>query len=218
MKKSLKFNTDKISNKTISKFKTNISTKALWYEEENDFLHLAKKVIHPIPKFFSSKRISINVPIDRIFVKLRLLGYVHPFKNKSTNNFHLNFCTDFEIVFHFNLIICGLLNWYSRADNFEKVKSLIQLLRFSCVLTLANKHKKSKNWVYTVYGNEINVSNGEKEIFLISRRSILNHFDDFNLKIDFSCVDHYDLDKMIGRFNRLNEKISLYKSCLSFTD
>jgi hypothetical protein len=29
MKKSLKFNTDKISNKTISKFKTNISTKAL---------------------------------------------------------------------------------------------------------------------------------------------------------------------------------------------
>jgi len=90
-------------------------------------------------------------------------------------------------------------------DNFEKVKGLVQLLRFSCVLTLANKHKKSKNWVYIVYGNKINVSNDEKEIFLISKSSILNYFNGFGLKMSSSCADHYDLDKMIGRFNKLSE-------------
>lgn len=218
MKESLKFSTDKTSNKTISKFKTNISTKVLWDEEDNDFSHLTKKVPYLIPKKCFSKKVFINAPIDGIFVKLRLLGYIHLFKNKATNNFYLNFCTDFEIVFHFNLIICGLLNWHSEADNFEKVKSLVQLLRLSCVLTLANKHKKSKNWVYIVYGNKINVSNGGNKIFLISRSSILNHFNGFGLKMGSSCVDYYDLDKMIGRFNKLSENPNFHKDRSWFVD
>lgn len=204
MKESLKFVTEKTPNKFISKFKTNISTKVVRHEEDNDFSGPAKKIINSIPKNLFEKRISINAPVDQIFVKLRLLGYIDPFKNESTNNFHLNFCTDFEIVSHFNLVIRGLLNWYFGTGNFGKVKGLAQLLRFSCVLTLANKHKKSKNWVYTVYGNEIDVLNGNPPFSLTSKSSILNHFSDFDLKMNCFCTDYHDSDEMIGRFNKRN--------------
>ena len=202
MKESLKLGTEKTPNKFISKFKTNISTKVLRYEKDNDFPNPAKKIINFIPENSFSKRISINAPVDQIFVKLRLLGYIDSLKNESTNNFHLNFCTDFEIVSHFNLVIRGLLNWHSDAGNFGKVKGLAQLLRFSCVLTLANKHKKSKNWVYIVYGNEIDVLNGKKRTSLTSKSSILNYFNGFDLKMNCFCTDYYDSDEMIGRFNK----------------
>jgi hypothetical protein len=104
-------------------------------------------------------------------------------------------------VLHFNTVIQGLLNWFSGAGNFSKIKGLAQLLRKSCVLTLANKHNKSMNWVYTVYGSEIIVNKGKKkkEVPLITRSTILNYPNKFNLKSDGSAIDHFDLDKMIGK-------------------
>lgn len=121
-------------------------------------------------------------------------------------NSGLGFHTDAEIVLHFNMVIQGLLNWFSGTDNFSEVKGLAQLLRKSCVLTLANKHKKSMNWVYTVYGSEIVVNKGKKkkEVSLITRSTILNYPNKFNLKSDGSAIDHFDLDQMIGTIFKLN--------------
>jgi Type II intron maturase len=82
-----------------------------------------------------------------------------------------------------------MLNWYSGVNNFCKVKGLAQLLHKSCILTLANKHKKSIHWVYIVYGRNISVSTFTKEIQLKSRASILSHRNKFQLKIDFSSLD-----------------------------
>jgi hypothetical protein len=96
----------------------------------------------------------------QLFRKLRL---TEPFKDKAIGNSYLTFYTDYEIVSHFNWVIRSLLNWFSGAGNFVKVKSLGYLLRSSCVLTLANKHKKSKSWVYTVYGSEVIVLNDKKK-------------------------------------------------------
>jgi hypothetical protein len=138
---------------------------------------------------------------------------LHPIKNKATSNFHLGFHTDSEIVAHYNSVILGILNWYSGAGNFVKIKGLAQLLRKSCVLTLAKKHKKSMNWVYTVFGSEIVVSNGKKETRLRTRASILNHRNEFNLNTDFYSQDHFDVDKMVGRFNKLNHGIEFFEGC-----
>ena len=158
----------------------------------------------------STRRISVRAPIGNVFAKLRLKGYIHPIKDKSTGNMSLGFHTDAEIISHYNLLIRGLLNWYAGSGNFVKLKGLAQLLRKSCVLTLSNKHKKSANWVYTVYGSEISVSNGKRTTSLITRSGILNHKNEFNLGIK---TDHFFLDNLIGSFNKLNHGIEFFKGC-----
>jgi retron-type reverse transcriptase len=217
IKESLNLEVEKRRNKIISKFKINMNPEAELSQEEKDLLELAKGLTTLGSQKSSPRRISVNAPIGDVFARLRLSGYIHPIKNRSIGNSHLNFHTDSEIVSHFNSVIRGLMNWYSGAGNFAKVKGLAHLLRSSCVLTLANKHKKSKYWVYTVYGSEVTVLNGKKETRLIRRTSIRNHFNDFNLKTDSSSIDHYDLDKMIGRFQKLNHGIEFFRGC-SVTD
>lgn len=210
---SLNLEVEKRRNKIISKFKININPKAKLGQEEKDFLELAKELTTISSQKSSPMKISVNAPIGEVFARLRLSGYIHPIKDRSMGNSHLGFYTDSEIVSHFNSVIRSLLNWYSGAGNFAKVKGLAHLLRSSCVLTLANKHKKSKNWVYTAYGSEVTVLNGKNETRLMSRSSILNHCNNFNLKTDSSSIDHYDLNKMIGRLNKLNHKIEFFKGC-----
>lgn len=130
---------EKIKKKFKNNFNGNLSLK------EKDFLGLTKKLTILSAKKQVSKKFSIDAPIDEVFYKLRLKGYVHPTKNKSKGNSNLKFYTDSEIVLHFNLVIRSLLNWFSGANNFPKVKGIAYVLRKSCVLTLANKHKKSIN-------------------------------------------------------------------------
>lgn len=121
-------------------------------------------------------------------------------------NSSLGFQTVTEIINHFNYAIRGLLNGFSGSDNFLKIKGLAQLLRKSCVLTLANKHHKSQNLVYTFYGSEIraNKDNGGKEVRLINRSQILNYPNKFNFRTDHTAIDHFDLNNILGKIFKLN--------------
>ena len=193
-------------DKIIKKFNTNVSYSSTLSKEKKEFTILGST--RPFPR-----QISINAQIGAIFAKLRVKGYIHPIKEKAIGNSSLEFYTDFEIVHHFNHLICGLLNWFSGADNFPKVKGLVQLLRKSCVLTLANKHNKSQNWVYTVYGNKIVVNKdkqGIKEVSLISRSLILNYPNKFNLKSDGSVIDCFQLDNMMSKPLKFNHNLEFF--------
>lgn len=99
-------------------------------------------------------------------------------------------------------------------DNFSKVKSLVQLLRKSCILTLANKHKKSVPWVYTVYGRDVGVLRGKEKIYLRSRASILSHRNRLNLKANFSLFHPCNVDPEISFFTKHNFEISSVESCI----
>jgi retron-type reverse transcriptase len=203
-------------DKIIKKFNINMKSPSTLSKEEKGLLSLAEELTILGSTKSSPRRISINAQIGAIFAKLRVKGYIHPVKEKARGNLSLGFHTDSEIVHHFNYLIRGLLNWFSGADNFSKVKGLAQLLRKSCVLTLANKHNKSQNWVYTVYGSEIVVNKdkqGIKEVPLISRSSILNHPSKFNLKSDGSAIDHFDLDNMMGKIFKLNHSLEFFQGC-----
>jgi hypothetical protein len=130
--------------------------------------------------------IRMTAQIKDIFEKLRCLGYVHPYKDRAISNVKLQIFRDDEIVLKYNSIIRGLLTWYSGAYNFIKVKGIALLLRISCVLTLANKHKKNMFWVYRKYGNSVKIfrevdSNGT--INLITRHQVTQWKSGFNLTI-----------------------------------
>jgi len=142
VKESLNYEIEKKRKKVIDKFNINVNSPSLLTQEEKDLLSLAKELTILSAEKTVPRRISIYAPIKKTFAKFRFKSYIHPLKDKAMGNTGLGFHTDTEIVLHFNMIIQGLLNWFSGADNFAKVKGLAQLLRKSCVLTLANKHKK----------------------------------------------------------------------------
>jgi hypothetical protein len=140
------------------------------------------------------KKIIFKAPINNILANLCLKGYVHTKKKKAIANLSLILNTDFAIILRYNLIIFNLLNWFSGSNNLTKVKNIAQLLRKSCVLTLATKHKKNVNWVYTVYGNEIKVNKNKRHIQLFDRSKILNYPNKFNFNIDKFVINQLDLN------------------------
>lgn len=50
-------------------------------------------------------------------------------------------CTDLEIVMTFNAELRGICNYYSMASNFHKLNFFSYLMEYSCLKTLAAKHK-----------------------------------------------------------------------------
>jgi Type II intron maturase len=130
-------------NKIVDAFNINKNFGACLSKKKEGLLGLVKGfTVLSTDKLFLRK-ILINAPIGEVVNKLRLAGYMHPIKNKAMGNSYLGCRTDSEIVTYFNTVILNVLKWYSGADNFGKIKGLAQLLRRSCILTLANKHKKS---------------------------------------------------------------------------
>jgi hypothetical protein len=162
---------------------------------------------------FFLRKVSITAPIKEILVKLKLIGYIHLMKNKAIRNSLLNFYADSVIVIHVNSLILGILNWYSGASNFGRVKSLAQLLRKSCILTLAHKHKKPVNWVYTVYGRDVVVSRGKQKIQLKSRESILSHRNELDLKVDFYLLKHCNVGQVISCSRKYDLETAFVKGC-----
>lgn len=136
--------TDKRRTRIMEKF--NISrTPVNRTDEEQELVDLAEGLTKLVLKKQVPRRLQINAPIKGILEKLRLKGYVHPLKDKASGNPGLQLFTDIEIVKKYNSVIYGILNFYSGVGNISKIKGICMLLRQSCALTLANKHKKNRN-------------------------------------------------------------------------
>lgn len=64
---------------------------------------------------------------------------------------HLLHLTDLEIVNTYNAELRGIGNYYSLASNFCKLNYFAYLMEYSCLKTLANKHKTSIGKIKTRY-------------------------------------------------------------------
>ena len=104
------------------------------------------------------RKISISAPLRTLTERLASRGFYHPLKLKPCSNPKLLILNDGEIISCYSSVMYGIINYYRVADNFYSVKSLIEGLRKSCVLTLARKHKKRPKWVYGVYGDNISIT------------------------------------------------------------
>lgn len=92
-----------------------------------------------------TRYVSITAPLLDIINKLRTKGYYHPRIKRPCANISITQASDPEIINCYSSLIRGLLNYYSPADNFAKVKSVTAALRKGCLFTLARKHKKHKS-------------------------------------------------------------------------
>lgn len=75
---------------------------------------------------------------DKHIIEQRENGEIRPVHRKS-----LLRCTELEIVTTYNAELRGISNYYSLAGNFHKLSYFGYLMEYSCLKTLAAKHKRS---------------------------------------------------------------------------
>lgn len=97
---------------------------------------------------------------NKIYTKLMSSSIMNSKKNPCAK---ANICSssDYNIIKYFNSVAHGLLSYYRCADDFYKMKSIVNwFVRYSAISTLKHKHKMaSRKAVIQRYGRELRVAN-----------------------------------------------------------
>ena len=106
-------------------------------------------------------RAQLRIPVERILSRLKDKGYAVTRKEgtyRATSNRKLTRFDDKLIVNHFSSFIKALLNYYRPANQYTDLWSVVDLLRKSCALSLADKHKlKTAAKAYKRYGPKLKI-------------------------------------------------------------
>lgn len=111
--------------------------------------------------------------------------------------------TDLEILDTFNAQTRGLSNYYSLASNFSKLSFFVYLMEYSCLKTLAKKHKSSVAKIHNQYrqGKTWVISYETKK----GKRSMsFVKFKDFKRTSSFDKVDTADIDNIKTKYHNTN--------------
>jgi hypothetical protein len=135
----------------------------------------------------SVKTISIKANIAELKNKIRLAGFMHPIKNQASICQKLIPSSEVSIIKHYNSVMQKILNWFSGASNFSKIKGIIEsIMRHSCLLTLKKKFKlKNIAEAKSIYTANVNLASKNKpKIRLISREEVIKIRNSFNIRIN----------------------------------
>jgi group II intron reverse transcriptase/maturase len=93
-----------------------------------------------------SNVVELNIPLDDKIMKFLFnKGVIRQNDGKiyPTHRNKLLHCTELEVVATYNSEIRGICNYYSLASNFNKLNYFAYLMEYSCLKTLAAKHKST---------------------------------------------------------------------------
>jgi len=163
-----------------------------------------------------------RVPVDRILKRLVDRGVAKAREDgtvRSTAFIRYSMMEDQDIVNRFNAIIRGLLNYYSCVNHRSDLWKILSILRKSCALTLAHKHKeKSAARVFRKLGPSLTIRNAiGQEVAKLQYPESLKTSIDFKIRetgISPNVVD-IEFDKVQGS-SKLNLKVSdvcQYEGC-----
>jgi len=104
----------------------------------------------------SHLRMRLLAPIAKLVEKLIKHGIAkrnHVGKVYSTARTDLINLSHYEILVYYNSLVNGYLNFYSFVSNFSRLNTICWILRESCALTLALKHKiRTKRRAFNKFG------------------------------------------------------------------
>lgn len=118
--------------------------------------------LYPKTLAIAHNKPQLRVPIDSLFKKARENGFASLRKDgrshRGTSNRRLeSFELDF-IVNHFNVIIRGILTYYSCCNSRSQLWKIIDIYRKSCALTIAGKlNLGTASKVFSKYGKFITI-------------------------------------------------------------
>lgn len=147
------------------------------------------------------KSISINAPMNQLIQKMIDDNFLHPLRKKPMGNPKLTRLNDGEIICKYSEVMYSFLEYYSPADNFSSVKSLVEYLRKSCILTLAMRHKKTKSWAYKTYGLDCHTTIGDKYFELPTIKNVANRKAKFRDSITLVTNEGLDISSMINKYS-----------------
>ena len=102
-----------------------------------------------------NKTVELMVPnSDKIMPFLFNKAIIHQTQNgaiKPAARKSLPRCTEFEIVSTYNAELRGICNYYALASNFGDMHYFAYLMEYSCLKTLANKHKSTSRKIRNKY-------------------------------------------------------------------
>ncbi len=120
-------------------------------------------------KYTNTKKLRFDIPINKLLrhfeknniIKPTTSGYNPASKGKYTR------LDDHKIVLYFTRIWNILQSYYSGITNPQKLQYLYWLLRMSCAMTLAHKHKSTCTQIFKKRGKSLSVEipNNKRKIF-----------------------------------------------------
>lgn len=133
---------------------------------------------------------------DKVYDKLIEAGIMN-FKKNPCCKANITTVSDYNIILYFNGVAHGLLSYYRCADDFYKMKSIVNwFIRYSAISTIKHKHKlASRKTVIDKYGKDLNFTNHYgKMIKLIST--------DYVMSLNKEYLINTDMD-WIGKVNKV---------------
>nr|YP_009054638.1 hypothetical reverse transcriptase/maturase [Chromochloris zofingiensis]AIK29126.1 hypothetical reverse transcriptase/maturase [Chromochloris zofingiensis] len=132
------------------------------------------KRVRVTPQFQKNEtfpRVRLHAPIQDIFAKLHTRGFIQWANDgktaKPTALTRLVNMNHSDILAYYNKIIRGILNYYSFADNFKSLGSVVRTLQMSCARTLALKYKlRFASKVFKKYGNALTDPETQKGLYV----------------------------------------------------
>lgn len=155
-------------------------------------------------------RIGLQAPIKDLMIKLATKGFIKKNKKGEYVGTSLKRMINFDhadIISYYNSVIKGLLNFYSFADNFSRIGSLIKFqLRHSCALTLALKYKfRKRAKAFKKFGKNLKCPISKKVLIISESFKRTGKF----------LINAPLIDEVINKkWNRKFTKSNLHKTCI----
>lgn len=133
----------------------------------------------------------IRMDRNKIYTKLMSASIMNSKKNPCSKA-NITSVSDYNIIQYFNSVAHGLLSYYRCADDFYKMKSIVNwFVRYSAISTLKHKHKMaSRKVVIQKYGEDLKVSNHKGyKTSLIDRQYVMGLKQDYLMKPDTSWTE-----------------------------
>lgn len=133
-----------------------------------------------------SSRPMIVINRGNIYDKLKAANIINA-KNNPASKVNITITSNYNIIKYFNNIAWGLLSYFRCADDFFRMKSIVNwFIRYSAISTIKHKHKlASRKAVLDKYGIDLTFTNQEgKSVSLIRRQEVMALRKEYLIKPD----------------------------------
>lgn len=110
----------------------------------------------------TSQKILVQPDKERIIFKLKNNNYIDN-KEFPRENSTFSVLEYADIINRYNRMITGIANYYKICDNNGTIHYLDYLLKYSCVKTLAQRHRITAGQVFSKYGKTIKATLNTKD-------------------------------------------------------
>lgn len=103
--------------------------------------------------FFMHNLIIVNFSRFNILYVFKFFGFINSINFYPISNVKYIFIEDIVLINFFNSFSNFLLRWFFYCSNYSQLFIFVKLLEKACFLTISRKHKKTKNWSFSIFSN-----------------------------------------------------------------